>query len=235
MEALDAVLLDMDGTILDTTVELCTAVAQAVNRIVPHLNLHHSHILSNYPNLYGGPLEEFHDTIILPHLGSPSEEQKAASTSQFIKFFLEEVKKAPPSPAFEDVLVALQSLRAKYPSLLFAVATTKPTPTAENDLTSTAVPAALRPLLSHVQGTDTGILPKPAPDVLLRCSDALGVDVKKTIYVGDTSRDSGAGRAAGCLLTLTVQRDAEKIGDTLGANAAIRDFHEIERAVNEML
>jgi len=89
MNSLDAILLDMDGTILDTTVELCQAVATAVNRIVPTLSLHHSQILTDYPNLYGGPLEEFHDTIVLPHKPDLDEAQHKASTAEFIKFFLE--------------------------------------------------------------------------------------------------------------------------------------------------
>ena len=149
MGCLSAVLLDMDGTILDTTVELCSAVASAANRMVPSLSLHHSQILSDYPNLYGGPLEEFHDTIIIPHRPGLTEDEHERSTAEFIRFFLEEVKHSPPSPCFDDVLGALEGLKAKYPSLLFAVATTKPTKTAESDLTSSAVPDTLRSLLSH--------------------------------------------------------------------------------------
>jgi phosphoglycolate phosphatase-like HAD superfamily hydrolase len=200
--------------------------------MVPSLSLHHSQILSDYPNLYGGPLEEFHDTIIIPHRPGLTEDEHERSTAEFIRFFLEEVKHSPPSPCFDDVLGALEGLKAKYPSLLFAVATTKPTKTAESDLTSSAVPDTLRSLLSHVQGTDAGISPKPAPDVLLRCASAIGVDIEKTIYVGDTSRDSGAGRAAGCMMTVTVQRDAGKLGDKLGAHEVISDFMGIEGAFN---
>ena len=228
MDCLSAVILDMDGTILDTTVELCSAVAGAANRMVPSLALQHFQVLSDYPGLYGGPLDEFHDTIVLPHKPGLTKDEKKDSTAKFIKFFLEEVRNSPPSPCFDDVLSALEELKKKYPSLLFAVATTKPTKTAESDLTSSAVPNALRPLLSHVQGTDAGIAPKPAPDVLFRCASVIGVDIKKTIYVGDTSRDAGAGRAAGCMMTVTVQRDADKFGDMLGADAVISDFKGIE-------
>jgi len=248
---LDAILLDLDGTILDTTEELCHAVATAANRMaVPSLPpLHHTDIITKYPNLFGAPLEEFHDTIIAPHYRSNSNSNKnderhkddndhhdhAQSTQRFVQFFLEAVEEQnTPCPAFSDVVNALQHLRKTHSSLLFGVATTKPSPVAEHDLTSQSVPATLRPLFSHVQGTDSGIQPKPSPDVLLRCAEVLGVDIRRTVYVGDTRRDGVAAKAAGCAACLTVRRGEDQNLDALGADGLIHGFDEIEDALRNI-
>jgi len=282
---LDAILLDFDGTILDTTEELCHAVATAANRMavmsaLPPFVLHHTDIITKYPNLFGGPLEEFFDAIIAPHYqnnhndgdgdgdddnadvididgeiqnkeNKENKDQKqdqdqnqydhAQSTQQFIQFFLDAIQDHDtPCSAFPDVLPALQHLHTSYPSLLFGVATTKPTPQAEQDLTSSSIPPNLRPLLTHVQGTDPGITPKPSPEVLLRCATRLGVDIRRTIYIGDTKRDVLAAKAAGCVACLTVRRKGEDDGTTyvdtsLGADGLIHSFWEIKDALNNII
>lgn len=246
---LEAILLDMDGTILDTTKELFDAVATAVNRMreetdnIPLLmhslpELHHTEILTKYPNLVGAPLEEIHDEIIGPHLNSDNLSNihhGPTTTTIFIQYFLQAVQEQDsPGPLFPDVMVALESLKQRYPFLQFGVATTKPTATAEADLSSSSnslVSPGFRALLQHVQGTDPGIRPKPAPDVLLRCAQGLpgSVDISKTIYVGDTRRDAEAAKAAGCAACLTVRRPKEGDDDNaLGSDGLIRSFGEIE-------
>ena len=287
LQTLEAIIFDLDGTILDTTAELCHAVATAANRIVPELHLHPAQLLSKYPGLTGGPLEEYHDAIILPHLKEPQQQQDStvkkknvddqkknntieaaaaarhqASINTFIQYFIEAIDRAATPPlAFPDVEGALLDLHRKYPAIKFAIATTKPTPVAIQNLTI-LVPT-VRSLFRHVQGTDNGISPKPAPDVLLRCVAALGtrnseddnddigggvVDIRKTIYIGDTARDSAAAKAAGCLLSLTVRRPKKRKNnnnndngqtntnttknlDKLGADILIEDFHGIEDAL----
>lgn len=39
---------------------------------------------------------------------------------------------------------------------------------------------------------------KPAPGLIIRASEDIGVDPRETIFVGDADRDVQAGRAAGC-------------------------------------
>ena len=219
MNALDAVILDLDGTMLDTTESLCSAVASAANQCVGSLNLMGPDILTKYPGLYGGPLDEFHDRIVVPHCPNLTDDDAhKASYRKFVDLFLEAVKSTLPSPLFADVLEALEKLRKEHSNLKIAVATTKPTRTAEGDLTSASVPDTLRPMLDAVQGTDPGMSPKPSPDVILAAASKVGADVCKTIYVGDTPRDSAAARAAGCVASLTVRRDGGKCRDKLGAD-----------------
>lgn len=71
-------------------------------------------------------------------------------------------------------------------------ATTKGTPTTRIVLEK----FGLLPYFEHVQGTD-GFPAKPAPDVLHRGLEAFGVRAEDVLFVGDSTADMAAGRAAG--------------------------------------
>jgi len=64
-----------------------------------------------------------------------------------------------------------------------------------------------------VSGEETK--PKPAPDPILKGCEVLGVKPGETLYVGDTSSDIGAGKAAGCttviVTTSKTREELEKI------------------------
>jgi len=73
-----------------------------------------------------------------------------------------------------------------------ATATTKGTPTTRVVLEK----FGLLGYFEHVQGTD-GFPAKPAPDVIHRGLEALGARPEDVLFVGDSTADMAAGRAAG--------------------------------------
>jgi phosphoglycolate phosphatase len=73
-----------------------------------------------------------------------------------------------------------------------STATTKGTPTTRTVLEL----FGLLPYFDHVQGTD-GFPCKPAPDVIHRSLDTLGVRPEDCLFVGDSAQDMEAGRRAG--------------------------------------
>ena len=210
------------------TFELCDAIAVARNTMLPsQAPIDGKSVLRDYPNLFGGTLEEFHETLIPADL---------LDFDRFVELFLAAVKASAPSPAFADVIGGLASLRARYPFLKMGVATTKPTVAAEKDLSSSAVPATLRSMFGFVQGTDKekNMQAKPAPDVILAAAAGLKcADMSKTIYVGDTRRDAEAAKAAGCALSVLIHRGDDANKEKLGADELIHSFHEIPNAVNK--
>jgi HAD superfamily hydrolase (TIGR01509 family) len=68
-----------------------------------------------------------------------------------------------------------------------------------------------------IVGGDDAAKPKPAPDLILKACNILGVSPKETLYIGDTKPDIDAGKAAGCdvvMLTTSLSREElEGIGD----------------------
>lgn len=73
-----------------------------------------------------------------------------------------------------------------------STATTKSTATVRSVLEL----FGLLPHFDHVQGTD-GFPAKPAPDVIHKSLEALGVRPEEVLMVGDAATDMAAGRAAG--------------------------------------
>jgi len=92
-----------------------------------------------------------------------------------------------PFPLVPEVLKAL---KARY---VLAVATTKHTAQAELVLRE----LRLLDFFDAVQGTDPGMRYKPAPDILLAILARLQVSASNALYVGDTTHDMIAAKAAG--------------------------------------
>ena len=104
-------------------------------------------------------------------------------------------------PAFGDVYAGLAALRRAVPAQVpFAIATTKPTARAEHEVRA----AGLGGFFAHVQGTDVGMSPKPAPDVILAAARALGKDPRRCVYFGDTERDVAAAKSGGLAAAVSV-------------------------------
>jgi phosphoglycolate phosphatase len=89
--------------------------------------------------------------------------------------------------AYEGVVETLAALPGRK-----GTATTKGTPMTRIVLEQ----FGLLPYFDHVQGTD-GFPAKPAPDVIHRSLEQLGGRVEDVLFVGDSTADMAAGRAAG--------------------------------------
>jgi len=89
--------------------------------------------------------------------------------------------------AYEGVVEMLAALPGRK-----GTATTKGTPMTRIVLEQ----FGMLPYFEHVQGTD-GFPAKPAPDVIHRGLEALGAAPEEVLFVGDSTADMAAGRAAG--------------------------------------
>ena len=72
---------------------------------------------------------------------------------------------------------------------------------------------------------------KPAPGMLLRAADALGIDVCRSYMVGDRWRDVDCGRAAGCTTVFIDRGYRERLRNP--ADLTVREFLEAAARIAE--
>jgi len=206
-----AILFDLDGTLLDSARTICDSVSAALgtlgvrvdpSEVAPHL---------------GAPLEELYTLFV----GDGPRAHLERFVDAYIAFHDAHPEQASPAfPGVEETLAALKEAGTRP----LAVATTKPTHRARMGLEATG----LAHFFDHIQGTDPGMAPKPAPDVILRACAAIGHEPARVVMVGDTHRDIDAARAAGALSALVVYGagDPEK-ARALGADVVVSSLTEL--------
>jgi phosphoglycolate phosphatase len=185
--AVGAVLLDLDGTLLDTVPDLyaaASAMLHDLGRPVLPLEAIRSYVGRGIPNLVkrvlAGSLEVADD---------PSPPPKDALDSFRRHYARENGRNSRPYPGVID---GLQLLKAKgFP---LGVITNK----AEAFTLPLLELTGLAPYLDVVVSGDILPRPKPDPMPLVWACGRLGVYPTDTLLVGDSVHDFRAGRAAGC-------------------------------------
>lgn len=184
---LEAVIVDLDGTMVDTLGDFC----EALNRMLAEL--HMPAIERAQVERMVGKGSEHLIRSVLVHVQADAQAYDRAFAS-YQRHYLQ--VNGQHSAVFPGVIEGLQNLRAA--GLRLACLTNKPG-------------AFARPLLSakglieffeHVFGGDAFERRKPDPLPLLRTCEALGTPPARTLMVGDSSNDAAAARAAGCPVAL---------------------------------
>ena len=203
---LDAVIVDLDGTMVDTLGDFCVA-----------LNL----MLADLPAPFAGC--QVQRTTVEKLVGKGSEHLiksvlEHASRAQAAINFEAPAQPPPEHPLYTQawahyqrhylaingqhaqvypgVLEGLARLKAR--GLKLACLTNKPTAFALALLKD----KGLAPFFEHTFGGDAFARKKPDPLPLLKTCQALGTAPARTLMVGDSSNDAQAARAAGCPVLL---------------------------------
>ncbi len=174
--AFNVYLFDLDGTLLDSAVDICGAVQQVLS----------AHVPEPLPFDYLKSFVGFHlDAVFTQVLPNASRDQLDGLIQSYKATYLGRGHVS--TRVFPGVRETLESLGGRK-----GTATTKGTPTTRAVLEQFGILS----YFDHVQGTD-GFPCKPAPDVLLRSIDALGAKPEDCLFVGDSETDMEAGRRAG--------------------------------------
>ncbi|MDD2711640.1 MAG: phosphoglycolate phosphatase [Simplicispira sp.] len=196
--ALDAAIIDLDGTMVDTLGDF----AEALNRMLDELALP-AIAAPAIEHMVGKGSEHLLHSV-LNHVLSQSGKAPAAIEMEAL------YARAWPSyqqhylhingqfaSVYPGVLEGLQALHSA--GLRLACLTNKPT--------SFALPLlrakGLDGFFAHIFGGDAFAKKKPDPLPLLHTCQALGSMPARTLMVGDSSNDAQAARAAGCPVVLT--------------------------------
>ncbi|HEY4221499.1 MAG TPA: HAD family hydrolase [Myxococcota bacterium] len=200
----DAVVFDLDGTLLDSERAITEAGALAFRDI--GVDVTPAQIAEHL----GAPLEELYTTFSAAN----DEREMRHFVARYIAIHDEHPDRFP--PPLPGVVEGLRALCER--GLPLAVATTKPSDRARVQLEG----AGLVRWFKHIQGTDPGMKPKPAPDVVLAACKGLGVVATRALMIGDTTRDIAAGKAAGARTAVVAYApERELLARTWSADAVL--------------
>jgi 2-phosphoglycolate phosphatase len=169
-------LFDVDGTLLDSAADICSAVRQALAEAgvdgltEPYLRSFIGHHLFDlFREVLPHSTQQDHEKLLARYRAIYQARRHAATRVY---------------PGVSQMLSALGGLKS--------TATTKSSETARLVLEQ----FGLAPYFDHIQGTD-GFPSKPAPDVILKSIERLGVAPGHCLLIGDAAPDMEAGRRAG--------------------------------------
>ena len=188
--AVRAVLIDLDGTLLDTAPEIASAAADMLAELglqpVP---------LPQVRDFIGQGIPSLVRRTLQASLGSAPDERRVGSAIESF-FFNYEKRNGRTALTYPGVREGLEAMRAA--GLRLACVTNKTAQFTVPLLQATG----LAPYFAVVISGDSVARKKPAPDPLLSACGQLGVAPPEALMVGDSTNDARAARAAGCPVLL---------------------------------
>jgi phosphoglycolate phosphatase len=169
-------LFDVDGTLVDSALDICGAIQGALAETSPHDVS--DEVLRSY---IGRHLDDLFQDLF-PRC---SREQMDQMFAAYRRIYLGRNHGGTlPYPGISQALAALPGKKS--------TATTKGTPATRTVLEM----FGLLPYFDHVQGTD-GFPAKPAPNVIQASLQIFGAKPEDCLFIGDSPTDMEAGRRAG--------------------------------------
>lgn len=187
LQDLEAVIVDLDGTMVDTLGDFAAALNLALADLaLPRIER------SAIERMVGKGSEHLVRSV-LAHLQVDAAHYDAAF-ARYQHHYL--AVNGTQSEVYAGVAAGLAQLRQS--GLRMACLTNKPTAFARPLLQA----KGLDGFFDHVFGGDAFERKKPDPLPLLRTCEALGAAPARTLMLGDSSNDAAAARAAGCPVVL---------------------------------
>lgn len=185
--ALQAAIVDLDGTLVDTLGDFTVALNATLSE------LGQRSLAADAIEAMVGKGSEHLIRSALRAVDAPADLYEAAWAAYQRHYDRINGQHAATYPGVEEGLQALQAA-----GLRLACLTNKPTGFARDLLQA----KGLAGFFAHVFGGDAFERKKPDPLPLLRTCAALGTAPERTLMVGDSSNDAAAARAAGCPVVL---------------------------------
>ena len=184
---LQAVIVDLDGTMVDTVGDFEEALRLAL------ADLGHPPVGRDFISRTVGKGSEYLLMRTLAEVGAPATDYEAA-WARYQHHYV--AINGQHSDVYPGVLQGLRALRGL--GLRLACLTNKPNAFARPLLAQKGLEA----FFEHAFGGDAFARKKPDPLPLLETCKALGTDPARTLMVGDSQNDAQAARAAGCPVVL---------------------------------
>ena len=215
----DAAIVDLDGTMVDTIGDFAEAIARMLADLqLPALDA------ALIEHMVGKGTEHLLRSVLAHVLAQAGHPQAAlpAAVASLLPTALTHYEQhylainGQHSALYAGVLEGLQALRAG--GLRLACVTNKPLAFTRPLLAA----KGLQGLFEQVFGGDSFATKKPDPLPLLKTCEALGTTPARTLMLGDSSNDAQAARAAGCPVVLvTYGYNHGQSVEAVGADALI--------------
>ncbi len=178
-----AFIFDLDGTLVDALPDIQANANRALEALGYDLRLT---LAETQPHVGGGAHKLASNVLGLPM----EHDETMALYHRFADIY--EQHPADHGVIFPGVLEVLDLLKGK--GIPMSVVTAKPAKARVKVLDA----MGLTPYLTLALSPEDGFAKKPAPDMLVECCRAMGVDPSETVMVGDTRFDVEAGFNAAC-------------------------------------
>ncbi len=221
--AINAVVFDLDGTLIDSAPDLRTAV----NRMLAEKGRRALGLGAVTAMVGDGVHKLVERALTATGDGAPAGGELARATRRFIEFY--EGHGAVLTRAYAGAVEALKCLRGEGYAL--GICTNKPQGPTREILDA----LGLGGYFSAVLGGDTldGVR-KPDPRHLLAAVERLGATPDRAVMVGDTENDVAAARGAGIPVIVVAFGYARVPVAELGADAVIGHFDELPEAIRRL-
>jgi phosphoglycolate phosphatase len=181
-DAVQAIIFDLDGTLVDSAEDL----RAALNKLMGDLGLRPIEA-NEIKGMIGDGVLKLLEKALVAANGDPKE--KDVLLPPFLRIY--QANPATRTRCYPEVTQTLEQLRRR--GFRMAVVTNKPVFATKQILQA----LSLAQFFTVVVGGDSLSKRKPDPAQLLEAARQLGVDVKQTLMVGDNIHDVEAARAAG--------------------------------------
>jgi phosphoglycolate phosphatase len=218
MRTLQALVLDLDGTLLDTA----PGLTEALNRALSEMGRSPLQLVDVKPMIGDGV-----DTLIERAAMATGGPLTPASFAEIVGRYRALMRDAPPPATFPGVRAALGKLNEQGVKL--AVCTNKPEAAAREVLDRTQ----LISFLDTVIGADAAPL-KPDPTMVRRALAVLGAEASSSALVGDSEVDVATARAAELPVVLLAHGYVRGTLADAGADATARGFADLPAALGSL-
>lgn len=201
----DAVIFDLDGTLIDSAPDIQTSINIVLGEdgLTPLS-------LSIVTSFIGNGIGHLVRLAYLHRGKELNEPDLVDRTARFAEVYARRATER--TAVYPGVLKGIRRLFDQRIKL--AICTNKPVLLAEKILQG----LELRSYFEVVIGGDSCRTRKPNPEPVLACCDALQVESRHCLYVGDSETDVEAARAAGLSVTLVTYGYPKKPVEDLGAD-----------------
>lgn len=215
-----ALIFDLDGTLVDSLPDLAEAVNElmVVNGLAPHAQ-------SAVASMVGKGVPVLVQKAFAAHGLTVQGEALAAQVKTYLGLY--EPRATRLTRLFPHTAEMVKALSKSY---RLAVCTNKPTAVSRKIIDSLGIGAEI----SVVVGGDSGVTPKPAPDMLWLVAERLGFSKDEVLMVGDSENDVASAKAAGIKVAVVRYGITDIPADELDADFVMDDFRELPSVLEQL-